>query len=176
VQVAELDEAEAAYTLASEVATTPALALGTLHRLSEVATRRNDIRAALAWSEKGVERAPREPGAYNHLAGLHLTYGNLTAAEEAAQKAVEVAPTDVGALRRLSDIALRQGRIMMALDLARQAVAANLGDPHSHHNEASVHLGRRDLAAARASAETALRLAPAEVVFLRRADYFRALK
>jgi tetratricopeptide (TPR) repeat protein len=172
---ARLDEAEAAYTLASELATTPAQALGPLHRLSDVATRRNDIRTALAWSEKAIERAPREPGAHNHLAGLHLTYGNLAAAEGAAQKAVEVAPTDVGALRRLSDIALRQGRIMMALDLARQAVAANLADAQSHNHETTVSLAAGDHAGAQASVAKALKLAPNDIAVLRQADYLRGL-
>jgi protein O-GlcNAc transferase len=170
-----LDEAEAAFLEASKLASTPAQALGPLHRLSDVATRRNDIRGALAWSAKGIDVAPREANAYNHLAGIHLAYGNFAAAETAVRKAVDVAPTDVGALRRLSDIALRQGRLDEALSLARQALAANLSDPHSHHHEASVLLAVRDCAGAQASVEKALRLAPADVTFLRRTSYLRAI-
>ena len=170
-----LDEAEAAYTLAYEMATIPLQTSGPLHRLSEVATRRNDIRAALAWSAKAIEVGPREPGAYNHLAGLHLAYGNLAAAQRAAQTAVDLAPTDVAALRRLSDIALRQGKIDLALDLARQAITANPVDPHSHNHEASVLLAAGDHAGAQASVEKALKFAPMDVTLLRRADFLRAV-
>jgi tetratricopeptide (TPR) repeat protein len=170
-----LDEAEAAFLKASELAQSPAQALGPLHRLSDVATRRNDVRAALAWADKAAEIAPREPGAYNHLAGLHLAYGNLAAADQAARKAVEIAPTDVGALRRLSDIALRQGRIDTALNLARQAVTANLGDAHSHNHEATVLLAAGNHTGALAAVEKALKLAPIDTTFLRRADYLRAM-
>ena len=166
---------EAAYTLASEMATTPSQALGPLHRLSDVATRRNDIRAALAWSEEAIKRAPRESGAYNHLAVLHLAYGNVAAAKQAAQKAVEIAPTNGPALRQLSDIALRQGRIDTALDLARQAVTTNPADPHSHNHEASVLLAVGDHAGAQASVEKALKFAPMDVTLLRRADFLRAV-
>ena len=170
-----LDQAEDAYIQAYNLALTPDYAVGPLHRLSDVATRRNNIQAALNWSEKAIERAPREPGTYNHLASLHLAYGNLEAAEQAARKAAEISPTDVGALRRLSDIALRRGRIDTALDLARQVVAANLSDAQSHNHEASVLLASGNLAGAQASMQKALKLAPTDTAFLRRADYIRAI-
>jgi cellulose synthase operon protein C len=171
----QLDEAEAAFLRASELATTPAQALGPLHRLSDVAARRNDVRGALSWSTKGTEAAPREAGAYNHLAALHLAYGDLASAQRVGEKALEVAPTDVGALRRLSEIVLRQGRTEEALTLARQAVTANPEDPHSYNYEASVLLAAGDLAGAQISVEKALKYAPAEITFLRRAEYLRAL-
>ena len=91
------------------------------------------------------------------------------------EKAMELAPTDVDALRRLSDIALRQGRIDAALNLARRAVAANPAEPHSHNHEASVLLAAGDYAGAHESLAKALKLAPSDVTFLRRADFLRAL-
>ena len=78
-------------------------------------------------------------------------------------------------MRRLSDIMLRQGKVDTALSLARQAVRANLGDPHSHNHEASVLLAAEDYEQAAASVDKALKLAPTDVTFLRRADYLRAL-
>lgn len=170
-----LDEAEAAFLKAAELASTPAQVIWPLHRLSEVATRRNDIKAALTWAEKAIEAAPRDANSYNYLAGLHLSYGNLTAAASVAAKAVELSPTHVGALRLLSDIMLRQGKADIALSLARQAASANLGDPHSHNQEASVLLAVGDYEQAAASVDKALKLAPTDVTFLRRADYLREL-
>jgi tetratricopeptide (TPR) repeat protein len=170
-----LDEAEAAYLKASELASTQSQVIGALHRLSDVAVHRNDIRGAFAWAQRALEVAPREPAAYNHLAGLHLSYGNLSAADSAAAKAVEMTPNDVGVLRRLSDIRLRQGQLDQALRLARQAVAGNLGDAHSHNHEASVLMAAADYTGALAAAERARKLAPTEVTFLRRVKYLRLL-
>jgi len=61
-----------------------------------------------------------------------------------------------------------------ALDLARKAVSANLGDAHSHNHEASVRLAAGDLEGAQASVDRALKLAPTEVTFLRRAAYLQS--
>jgi len=53
-------------------------------------------------------------------------------------------------------------------------VRANLGDPHSHNHEASVLLAVEDYEQAAALVDKALKLAPANVILLRCADYLRA--
>jgi tetratricopeptide (TPR) repeat protein len=175
LSASRLDEAEAAFLQAHGLAGTPSQAIGPLHRLSDVATRRNDVGAALNWAAKAIETAPREAAAYNHLAGIHLSYGNLPDAAAVARTAIDLAPTDVSLLRRLSEIELRRGQTEIALNLARRAVVANRGDPHGHNLEASVLLAVGDTAAALACVERALKLAPADTNFIRRAAYLQTL-
>jgi tetratricopeptide (TPR) repeat protein len=170
-----LEEAESAFLQAHAMARTPGQAIGPLHRLSDVATRRNNIGAALGWAGKAIETAPREAVVHYHIAAIHLSYRNLSAAEKAAQRAVEIVTTDVGALRLLSEIAARQGKRELALDLARKAVSANPDDAQSHDHEASVLLEAGDMSGALSCMERALKLAPTHTTFLRRAAYLRAL-
>ncbi|GAN82129.1 tetratricopeptide repeat protein [Acidocella aminolytica] len=172
IRQGNIDAAEAVLRRAAEIEPTNA---PVLRRLAEMEQRKGNLEAALTSAEKAIEAAPRDANSYNFLARLHLSYGNLTAAASVATKAVELSPTHVGALRLLSDIMLRQGKADIALSLARQAASANLGDPHSHNQEASVLLAVGDYEQAAASVDKALKLAPTDVVFLRRADYLRAL-
>ncbi len=145
-----------------------------LRRLSEVEVLRHNPADASELARQAVEADRSDPWSHSHLARVLMQEGDLAGARQAAMAALAVGAAAASPfMRQLSQIEARSD-LPAALHWAQQAVAADPGDPWSHHHLSGLLLANGDAEAAESAAVAALSLGTGDAAaFTARLDAIR---
>ena len=147
-----------------------------VRHLSETRRRKGLVAEALILALKAIALAPSDPETHNHLAGLHLQYGNLHAATAAAQTALQLQPAHLASMLRMSDLSLRKGDVQAAHHWADVSLQAHPRATTGYLFRANVHLALGELDFAATALGEAKRLSPHHPIVKQRLDYLAAVR
>jgi Flp pilus assembly protein TadD len=115
---------------------------------------------ALAEARRALYSTPADEETLAWLAHLALRLGRPTVAAEAFARLATLRPDDALPLVQQGRALLQLKDFQGAVAVGVEAVRRDAGNPEAHQVEGLGHLGRRELAAARASFERAVALQP----------------
>ena len=105
-----------------------------LHYLGLMAQQNKQSKHAISLLEKSIRLLPTDVRAYNHLAQVYLSQGNLAKAKSLLQQGLNYQPEHIDTLNSLANVLVDQGEIEPAITLYRQVISLDTHASHSTSN------------------------------------------